>query len=154
MSEGVCSIFRYDRPSFPDVFNEATSIVDKVFWDDDVLFSICDPIASQFPSYKSVGLQPYSRDEVIGKVPKVLNFGFPVTQKADKSTFMQLQPFDNTLHTNPQFFCYSEENETEHTRCLINLIEKLIHEIFHGLTNTFFELKGMPSISERDENNN
>lgn len=145
------SIFRYNPESYPDVFNEATGIVRALFANSHICASLCDPVASRFPK-ENYDVPDYLESTLVSEVQKTLGLGVEIMDDAKSSNCMEMHPNDSSLHVNRKYFDYSFANDDEHNRCLLLLVNKLIHELFHALTTTFYILRGHVELEEKDEN--
>lgn len=144
-------MFRYQPTDYPNVFNEATTIVSAIFENSDVIISICDPIASRFPK-ENPDVAGYEYQQLVAEVQNSLGMGINVLPDTKTTNIMKLHPNENILHVNRNYFDRPFDAGMQYNRCLLLLINKLIHEIFHALTTTFYILHGHNDLNERDKN--
>jgi len=89
---------------------------------------------------------------LVDEVRETLSFGIKVKScDTEKSICMELHRNENILRVNQDYFVHDASSKDEHDRCLLILIIKLIHEIFHGLTTTFYILRGFKELIGDEE---
>lgn len=145
----MTSVFHFDRSNavYTPIFQEAVNIVDNILRNREVVIALTKPILAKYP--KAKGSAKITNKLVGDKVTATINAGFDVSADAQSSGIMQIIPRNNQLRVNPKFLTCTEGDSVEKPRCLLLLVVKLLHQILHALTSTFFEIKGHEQ--ERDE---
>jgi hypothetical protein len=136
----MTSPFRFDRDdkSYTPVFQEAVAIVEKLLGDRKVVTELAAPIVMMYP--RVGGRKAPLRNEIGDMVLETINAGFTVTADAQGHAVMQISAHNNHIRINHHFLNCNERNGVIRDRCLLLLVIKLLHQVFCGLTNTFYAL--------------
>jgi hypothetical protein len=138
----MTSTFRFDRDdkTFTPVFQEAVAIVEKLLGDRQVVTELAAPIVMMYP--RVGGRIAPLRNKIGGMVLDTINAGFTVTADAQGHPIMKISAHNNHISINRQFLTCNERNGVIRDRCLLLLAVKLLHQVFCGLTITFYTLTG------------
>lgn len=129
----------------PPVLLNALTAVERVFKTQNTCVALCAPVLKLYPSVDG-NKKSVTQAALFTAVNKELGYGINIYMDANGGTFMQLHPKNNDLHVNPKY-CEHGSSQLEYDRCYLTLAIKVIHEVFHGLTNTFYELKGHTRVA-------
>lgn len=149
MSIPMRPIFRINDKDFTPIFITAIDIVESLLLNEKNCMQLFGGLARKYPAAENKK-KKLSDTEIHGAICKTLMLGVDVRFTADKGTVMQLQAASNTLFLNVQYLFCNSGDIAEKNRCLLILINKILHELAHALTNTFYELMG--HIIEYEEN--
>lgn len=133
--------FRINDADYTPIFIEAVDIVESLLIRERTCIQIFGNLARKFPS-PAAERRKLTDSGIHAAICKILSLGVEVRLTAEKGTVMQLQASTNTLYLNVQYLFCDSGDLVQKNRCLFTLITKLLHELAHALTNTFYELSG------------
>lgn len=135
------SFFNYNRSEYSLVFNEAVDVVDKLLVSDDNVYKICNPVAIKYPKDR----KEFTEIELVAGIKATLSRGIAVQKGVAEELVVQMNRFTNTMYINEEYCILpNSASDIERKRCKLMLIVKVLHGVFHALTDTFWAICGFP----------